>query len=133
MPEQFTDSAVVDRLAQQYNLCHIALIYASICLYRINIYTVHNPLFPPEVKKKFRGTHLQDGEEFYDTRQSTDAPIFAWSYGSNNKRVMEEGAKFDTALKKQGAQDFHPQALFDEEQTQIIREKAVEAANTKSS
>jgi len=93
------------------------------------VYTVHNALFPPEVKKKFRGTHLLDGEDFNDTRQSFEDPIFAWSYSSNSKRAIEEGAKFDSALKKQGAQDVQPHTLFDEEQAQIIRERAVEAAN----
>jgi hypothetical protein len=67
---------------------------------RTHIIYVSGPLFPATNKKKFRGTHLKDDEDFQDSvTDSASFPSLAWSFLSSGKRAEENEKMFATNLR----------------------------------
>lgn len=95
-------------------------------MFRTNVFHVHQPLFPPGKKRKFRGTHLQDDEEYYDIEaEEADAPaVFAWSYGTSSRKFAQEEAEFTADLRNNAALD-SPHAEFSEDEAEEMSKAAL--------
>lgn len=93
---------------------------------RVHICHLHDPLFPSTEKKKFRGTHLMEGEEYYDNMEGDmdDIPAFAWSYGSAANKASKEIQKFEADLRTNAAKQFSPHSLFTGAEAELMREQA---------
>ena len=78
-------------------------------------------------KRKFRGTHLQDDEEFYDVEaEDALAPaVFAWSYNSSSRKAAQEEAEFTAQLRHNALQDTSPQELLSDDEAEEMRESAL--------